>query len=311
LVGPDGTPVPLYEEVKTIGSEFAKVQSSLRGTIPVSQVALLHSYDSRWAIDFQRHTAKYDQTALLKNYYRCLRPLAQSIDVISPDAPLQDYKLVVAPDLNVIPEDLAQHLLEYVRNGGHLVLGPRSGMKDEFNALLPQRQPGFLADALGGRVEQYYAIERDFPVSGEWGEGQVTIWAEQLKTSDSDAEVLLRYGKGNGWIDGQPAALTHKYGKGRITYIGAILDDGLMAAAAKWLVDRSGVTPVFGIVPDGVEVCRRIGGGKQVFILINHTQERQHATLPRPMKLVLEEGEVSAVDLPASGVSVLVENQNK
>jgi len=121
----------------------------------------------------------------------------------------------------------------------------------------------------------------------------------------------LRYGKGNGWIDGQPAALTHKYGKGRITYIGAILDDGLMAAAAKWLVDRSGVTPVFGIVPDGVEVCRRIGGGKQVFILINHTQERQHATLPRPMKLVLEEGEVSAVDLPASGVSVLVENQNK
>ncbi len=239
LIGPDGTPVPLYDEIKTIGAEFTKVESSLRGTAPVSDVALLNSYDSRWAIDFQRHTKKYDQIAVLKSYYRYLRPLSQSIDVISADAPLQNYKLVVAPDLNVIPEDLAIHLLEYVRNGGQLVLGPRSGMKDEFNSLLSQRQPGFLVDALGGRVEQYYALEKDFPVSGEWGEGQVTIWAEQLKASSPGAEVLLRYGKSNGWLDGQPAVLSSKYGKGRITYIGALLDDALMATAAKWMIERA------------------------------------------------------------------------
>ncbi|MGA2020764.1 MAG: beta-galactosidase [Candidatus Sulfotelmatobacter sp.] len=309
LVGPDGTPVPLYEEIKTIGSEFAKVESSLRGTTPVSEVAFLNSYDSRWAIDFQRHTTKYDQIALLKDYYRNLRPLSQSIDVISPDAPLQQYKLVVAPDLNVIPEDLAQHLLEYVRNGGQLVLGPRSGMKDEFNALLPQRQPGFLADALGGRVEQYYALEKDFPVSGEWGEGEVTIWAEQLKNSAADAEVLLRYGKSNGWLDGQPAVLTRKYGKGRITYIGAILDEKIMATAAKWMIEESGVTPVFGPVPDGVEVCRRVGSNKRVFILINYTQEQRHVTLPRRMKMLLQGAEGSALDLPPYGVEVLEDNQ--
>jgi beta-galactosidase len=59
---------------------------------------------------------------------------------------------------------------------------------------------------------------------------------------------------------------------------------------------------------DGVEVCRRTGGGRQVFIMINHTQKTQHVTLPRPMKLVLENGEASQVDLPAYGVSVLLEN---
>ena len=305
LIGPDGTPVPLYEEVKTIGSEFERVANSLRGTTPVSQVAFLNSYDSRWAIDFQRHTTKYDQVALLKDYYRFLRPLSQSIDVVSPDSPLQEYKLVVAPDLNVIPENLAQHLLEYVRNGGHLVLGPRSGMKDEFNALLPQRQPGFLVDALGGRVEQYYALEKDFPVSGDWGDGKVTIWAEQLKSSVTDAEVLLRYGNSNGWLDGQPAVLSRKYGKGRITYIGAILDEQIMPTAARWMIEKSGVTLVFGPVPEGVEVCRRVGSSGQVFILINHTQEQRHVTLPRPMKLLLQGGEGSAVDLPGYGVAVL------
>jgi beta-galactosidase len=309
LIGPDGTPVPLYDEIKTIGSEFAKVESSLRGTTPVSQVAFLNSYDSRWAVDFQKHTKNYDQITLLKSYYRYLRPLSQSIDVISPEAPLQDYKLVVAPNLNVIPEKLAQHLLDYVRNGGQLVLGPRSGMKDEFNALLPQRQPGLLVDALGGRVEQYYALEKDFPVAGEWGEGEAKIWAEQLKNSVPDAEVLLHYGKSNGWLDGQPAVLSHKYGKGRITYIGAILDDKIMATAAKWMIEKSGVTPVFGPVPDGVEVCRRIGSNRQVFIVLNHTEEVRHVTLPHPMKQLLEGGEASTIDLPAYSVAVLLDTQ--
>lgn len=153
-------------------------------------------------------------------------------------------------------------------------------------------------------------MEKNFPISGEWGEGQVTIWAEQMKNTAPDAEVLLRYGKSNGWLDGQPAVLSRKYGKGRITYIGAILDEKVMATAAKWMVDKSGVTLVFGPVPEGVEVCRRTGGSKQVFILINHTQQSRHVTLPRLMKLLLEGGEGSAVDLPAYGVSVLVDNRS-
>jgi hypothetical protein len=93
-------------------------------------------------------------------------------------------------------------------------------MKDEFNALLPQRQPGFLVDALGVRVEQYFALEKDFPVSGAWGSGQASAWAEQLKSQSPGDEVLLRYGKSNGWLDDRPAAITRTYGKGRITYVG-------------------------------------------------------------------------------------------
>src|SRR5208337_2132130 len=165
------------DEAAQTAHEFAKVESSFRDTAPLSQVALLYSYDSHWAIQFQKHTEKYDDIGLLKSYYRALRQLSQSVDVVSAYAPLDGYKLVAAPSLNVLPKDLADHLLEYVRNGGHLVLGPRSGMKDEFNALLPQRQPGFLVDALGARVEQYYALEKDFPVSGAWGNGQASVWA--------------------------------------------------------------------------------------------------------------------------------------
>jgi beta-galactosidase len=309
LVGADGTPVPFLDEVSQTAREFAQVESSFRDTIPVSQVALLYSYDSHWAIQFQKHTDKYDDVGLLKSYYRALRQLSQSVDVVSAYAPLDAYKLVAAPNLNVIPKDLADHLLAYVRNGGHLVLGPRSGMKDEFNALLPQRQPGFLVDALGARVEQYYALEKDFPVSGAWGNGQASIWAEQLKSQAPGDEVLLKYGKSNGWLDEQAAVITRAYGKGRITYVGAVLDDKLMAAAAEWMTQKSGVTPVFGPVPDGVEVSRRIGPGKQVFVLINYAQEARRVVLPHSMKLMLDGKQGDAVDLPPYGVAVALDKR--
>jgi beta-galactosidase len=309
LVGPDGTPVPFYNEAAQTAAEFANVEASFRDTTPVSQVALLYSYDSHWAIQFQKHTEKYDDIGLLKSYYRALRQISQSVDVVSAYAPLDGYKLVAAPSLNVLPKDLADHLLEYVRNGGHLILGPRSGMKDEFNALLPQRQPAFLVDALGARVEQYYALEKEFPVSGAWGSGQASIWAEQLKSQAPGDEVLLKYGKSNGWLDDQPAVITRAYGKGRITYVGAVLDDKLMAVAAAWMTQKSGVTPVFGPVPDGVEVSRRVGPDKQVFVLINYAPEARRVALPHSMKLVLDGKQGDAVDLPPYGVTVALDNR--
>ncbi len=305
LVGADGTPVPVYKEVSQLGQEFSKVQEAFRGTAPRSEVALLYSYDSHWAIQFQKHNQKYDDIGLLKSYYRALRKLTQSVDVISANSPLEGYKLVVAPSLNVLPEDVAKHLLNYVRSGGHLVLGPRSGLKDEHNELLVQRQPGYLSDALGGRVEQFYALEKDFSVSGKWGSGQISIWAEQLSALNPETQILMRFGKSNGWLDDQPAAIARGYGKGSITYIGAILDEKLMKAAAEWMVKESGALSAFTSVPDSVEVSVRTGAGKRVFVLINFAQETQKVDLGKKMKLLLSDGQGESVELAPYGVEVL------
>ncbi len=307
LLAPDGDPVPLLEEVKQTAKEFAEAQNAFRGTRVVSQVALLADYDSRWAIEWQKHTQKYDQQAIMKGYYHALRKLAQSIDIVSPDVALAEYKLVVAPDLYLIPKERAEHLLDYVKNGGHLVLGPRAGLKDEFNSLIPLREPGYLAEALGGRVEQYYALEKEVPASGTWGAGEISVWAEQMKTTAADAEVLLRFGKSNGWLDGQPCAISRTIGKGRITYVGGVLDAKLMAAAADWMARSSGVTAAFGPVPDGIEANRRVGSSGNVFVLINFKSESQDVKLPRAMKSLLDKKEVTHVMLPQYGVAVLSE----
>ena len=305
IVGPDGTPGPLYEEVAQIGREFDKASPALAGTAVKSDVAILHSYDSRWAIEWQKHNKNYDPVNEILSFYGPLRAVVQSVDIVSPTASLSQYKLVVAPGLNVLTEEAAKNLRQYVNSGGHLVLGQRSAMKDIDNDLWPQRQPGPLSDPLGGRVEQYYALVEAIPVEGKWGTGEGQLWAELLSAKAPDVEVLMRYGKSNGWLDGQPAAITRKVGRGRITYVGAWLDPKTMAKAANWMTEVSNVKPALGPVPDGVEVYPRYGAQGVVYILVNFSKAPQTVKLPAAMRDVLAGATIQSVTLPYYGVAVL------
>jgi beta-galactosidase len=308
-VGPDGAPLPIYAEISHIGSEFERAAFALKGTKPIAQVALLVSYDSRWAIDFQPHNRNYDQLDVLLGYYRPLRDQQLTVDIVSADSSLDGYKLVFAPSLNVISQDLAAHLLTYVQQGGHLVLGPRSGMKDEHNALNVQRQPGPLVLPLGGRVEQYYALDGVVPVGGTPGSGTASLWAEQLSTNAPDADVLLRYGKSNGWLDDQPAMITRRVGKGRITYLGAVLDPDLMRKVVAWATSNAQLNAEFPAVPAGVEVCRRVDANRMVFVLINHGSVAANVALPSAMSDVFHDSRrVTSVDLEPQDVAVLESN---
>jgi beta-galactosidase len=305
LVGADGTPVPLYSEIQQLGAEFTKAGPLLAGTSPKSEVAVLHSYDSRWAIQWQKHNREYDPVAELVSFYKPLRAISQSIDIVQATDPLTQYKVVVAPGLNVLSDAAAKNLMDYVRQGGHLVLGQRSAMKNEDNGLQTERQPGPLTELLSGRVEQYYALVDPVPVTGRFGVSKSKFWAELLSASAKDVDVLATYGKSNGWLDGKPAAITRKVGKGRITYIGAWLDDAGMTAAAKWMTEVSGVKPALGPVPDGVEVYPRYGDKGPIYILVNFSAVPQTIGLPSQMNDVLGGGVKQSVTLARYGVTVL------
>lgn len=305
LVGADGTPVPLYPEVQQIGEDFQKTATALEGTTVHAEVAVLQDYPSRWAIDWQRHNKAFSPIDSLMSYYRPLHEIAQSIDVIPDTASLQRYKLVVAPALNVLTPETARNLEAYVRGGGHLVLGQRSAMKDEDNSLWPERQPGPLARLLGARVAQFYALDSTVPLAGDWGNGEDTLWAEQLETTAPDTQVLMRYGTSNGWLDGQPAAVTRKVGKGSITYIGATLTGNTGKAAARWMTQEAGVVPLVPDVPEGVDVAVRSGEGKRVVILTNYNTAATTIALPAAMEDLLTGKKASQVTLPRYGVAVL------
>jgi beta-galactosidase len=180
-------------------------------------------------------------------------------------------------------------------------------MKDQYDALNPQRQPGPLVSLLGGSVTQFYALDSKVPVSGEAGSGTANIWAETLTATSPETKVLMRYGRSNGWLDDQPAVLERKVGNGSITYVGAWLDQQLLDKLTTSWLQQAGVKPIVSNTPEGVEVCERSGKGKTVLILINHNTTPQQVTLPAAMTNLLasDHGRVSSVDLPKYGVAVL------
>jgi beta-galactosidase len=282
LLGADGTPVPLYSEVAQLGEEFAKANTALTGTMVQSEVAILHSYDARWAVEFQQHNKAFNPIDNLIDYYGALRAQAHSVDIVNPNVPLNQYKLVVAPALNLLSDAQAKNLIDYVNNGGHLVLTQRSAMKNIDNGLETERQPGQLASLLGGRVEQYYALDANVPISGDWGSGTSKIWAELLSTSTPDTQVLMRYGKSNGWLDNQPAAITRPIGKGRITYIGAALQGDQLTNFTTWAMKDAAVTPEFGSLPPGVDLYIRKDATHEVWILINFAKDETPKTVTLP-----------------------------
>ena len=167
--------------MKALADEFAAGSPVLIDTVPAAQAALLYSFDSRWAIQNQRHHRDFDYVKHFHHYYRPLAIRNISTAVISPDAPLDEYKLIVAPALNVLTEPQAHALSEFTRVGGHLVLTVRTGMKDDANALLPMRLPGWLREAAGVEVEDYYALLEPVLVQAEGWDGHAQLWGERLR----------------------------------------------------------------------------------------------------------------------------------
>jgi len=306
LVGADGKPVPLYSEVQQLGADFEKAGDALAGTTVESEVAILQDYDSRWAIDWQKHNRAFDPIQSLLSFYRPLHALAGSVDIVADTAPLTRYKLVVAPALNLLTPLAIANLEAYVRGGGHLVFGQRSAMKDGDNTLFTERQPGPFAEMLGANVAQWYALDKPVPVSGAWGAGESKLWAEQIAVQSPETKTLMTYGKSNGWLDDQPAAVTRKVGQGSITYLGMSIDGTTAEAAAKWMLAEAGVVPGLPKVPEGVDIAIRSGSGKKILILTNYNAATQTIRLALPMQEILSGTTASTVTLPQYGVAVLV-----
>jgi beta-galactosidase len=101
--------------------------------------------------------------------------------------------------------------------------------------------------------------------------------------------------------------ITRRVDKGRITYLGAVLDPDLMRKVVAWATSDAQLNAEFPAVPPGVEVCRRVEANRTVLVLINHGPAAAQVALPSAMSDVLEAGRrVTSIDLQPQGVAVLV-----
>ena len=305
LVDIAGRPRPVFAEIAQTGAEIAKAWPAFRGTAPVAEVAMLHDYPSRWALKRLPMTKDYDPWAVFVAWHRAFAPTVGGIDVLRAPTALDRYRMVIAPALHVLSGDDGARLAAYVRGGGHLVIGARSGVKDPTSSLWPMGQPGPLATLLGAHVDETEVLAAPMTLDAALGTMTANIWAERIAADAPGLETIASYAPSDDWLDRAPAIVTRPVGKGRITYVGALLDDAGMARVAAWAAKSAGAKPTWPGVPSGVELMAREGPQGRVYVAINWTDRVQTVTLPAPMTDLLASATVTTVALPRFGIGVV------
>jgi beta-galactosidase len=246
----DGSPDRGYHDASQAADELFDL-----GPVD-APVALLHSYDDLWGTSIQPHAPEFNYWTHMGAYYRALRRKGVQVDVVPPARDLADYDAVVAPMLYLVDEQLADHLEAYVESGGHLLLGARTGEKDQYNKLPSEPQPGPLADLVGATVDQHESVPEQLAtrVTYDGETYDYRTWAEWL--DPDDASVRGEYA--SGIAEGRPAVVEAEHGHGTVAYCGVWPEAELANALTADLLERAGVDHLPDL-PDGVRVAERDG----------------------------------------------------
>ena len=140
-------------------------------------------------------------------------------------ANLADYKVIVVPPLYVASDALLTKLINYVRNGGHLVMSFKSGFTNEYDTVRWSRMPGVLREAAGFSYQEFSSLKQPLALKGDpfhAGEAnRVSVWAEFLMPDT--AKPLAYYD--HPFFGKYPAITRNRFGKGTLTYEGTCLSD--------------------------------------------------------------------------------------
>jgi beta-galactosidase len=276
LLHHDASPAVGYTDLEAMKAE-RPLMSEIASAPHEAQVAFLLDYDAVWAVRLQPHHRDFDPMRHLFVYYRALQRLGLPADVVSVDADLSSYRLVVVPTAFLATEGLARSLKAFAEAGGTVLLGVRSGFKTASNQVTGRPLPGLFRELVGLTVSDWHSlppgVSYDLGATIPGLTGPATVWAEALNPAVSDSgssapdlQVLAHYTSGP--FSSSAALVEHQVGAGRALYLGWYPNGPQAEALLAHLASQAGVHSLAG-VPEGLIASRR---GPHL-ILLNFTDE--------------------------------------
>jgi beta-galactosidase len=293
-----GADSALFRSVVQLGQTLRALAPVAGSRRKPASVAILFDWTSWWASQQDSHPTdrlRYRQEAL--DWYVALQRAGLRVDVIPSCAPLEGYRLIVAPVLHVTPPELTARLSSYVDGGGHFAATYFSGIVDDNDHIIPGGYPGGLRELLGIRVEEMAPLLDDESVSLDNGT-TATMWTDRMEVADPDVKVLARYASGE--QAGRPAITHRPFGRGSASYVSTRLGPAGLAPVIDELAGFAGLHSDLPPNARGrVELAVRHNDTDEFWFLINLTGE--------PVQVEGIDGEVLAgeVALAPRGVAVL------
>lgn len=265
VVDHDGVGRRRFYELQQTGEEIQRLAKLFEHAENVSDVLVVKSYEAVWSHKIKKHTKNFDYRAELEQYYKAnlhlgTNPMCGSEEMIS-----NRYKIIYMPAYVIVTETLKLRLEEYVKNGGTLVLGYRSGIKDNNNNMLTQTLPGLLRELAGVTVYEFDASPSEVELSDGFGVSKV--WRDILEVET--AQVKITY-QGEYYHD-TPAVTVNSYGKGNVWYVGCDMEESAMERLVKLISKESNVQTIE--LSSGTEIVRRRVNQSEYCMLLNYTND--------------------------------------
>ncbi|RNM13636.1 beta-galactosidase [Nocardioides pocheonensis] len=307
--------VPHAGEDTEVFRTVTRLGQHLRRLAPVSgtrrkpaRVAVLFDLDSWWAAEQDSHpNASLDYRREGLDWYAACLDLGVRVDVLPTSRSFEEYDVVVAPVLHLVPAALRDRLVGFVERGGHLVTTYFSGIVDEHDHVWLDGYPGALRDVLGIRIEELAPLLDGEQVTLD--DGRVgTLWTDRIEVTSEDTEVLAAYASGP--QAGRPAITRRVPERGSATYVSTRLGAGGIAPVLATVLEHAGVESELPSALRGrVELTVRADETSEYWFVINRTAEDVDlAGLADAADVLLSTaGDEEALrSLPGRGVAVLV-----
>ncbi len=276
ILEPHGIPGRRYAEVAQVGKELQKIGDLLAGSQTKPQVAILQSYDSRFAFQVQPNHPRFSYESHITDIYRGFHRHNIPVDVVSEKDSLAGYKLVIVPAMYVLTEQTAANLEKFAADGGVVVFTVRTGVKDEFNAVVDIKLPGLVAKMCGVEVDEYISMS---PERGNQVQYTLPDMEDSFPTSmladvlePKGAQVIAFHAQD--FYADKPAATLNQFGKGKVIYLGALGNNAYYESIARWVASLANVEPLLE-TPVGVEVVERWQGEQKLLFVLNHSAQSQ------------------------------------
>lgn len=255
------------QELECTYRDIQKLQE-VCGQEYVAELALLKDYDNEWDAEEDVWHSETDRISYDGWFLACQKKhIPYDMIYVDDETELEKllrYKAVVYPHAAIFTEKRAALLQEYVKQGGIVIMGCRTGYKDLNGICYMMPMPGFAAPLCGAEVEEFTFLS-------PYDEMQYVTLAGQRVSAPcfndilrvTDGEVLGRFE--NNYFAGKPAVTVKSMGKGKVYYFGAAFAEDTARAFLELLqMKMPGNLEEMLELPEEVELAVR---GNTVFLL--------------------------------------------
>lgn len=210
----------VFQDVKAVGEALEKIKE-IKGSYKAAKVAILYDWENNWALNdaqgFSNASKRYPQT--LQEHYRYFWNHDIAVEVVTSEADLSKYDLVLAPMMYLIREDVMTRFASFVSQGGILVSTYITGYVNENDLTYLGGWPQQLQEVFGISVKETDTLYPNDRNQLRYGEQTFEIKDYCTILELGTAESLGYYEED--FYAKTPAVTKNNYGQGQAYFIGA------------------------------------------------------------------------------------------